>query len=172
MSKLKIASAITHACAVATAVLAAGAAVHLGIDLEAKAPKAVDTTTVYTTHKISYAFLETRPYTNRYGGICGADTYLHCGVIQDDGSIKEETEDVDYVTIKYSDEDNSLLKKRNETQLYRINSRTRLNQTLCTITTFTQLRKRNAVTCRNAVTTKRTTSCAHTRTNAGETSRL
>lgn len=107
MSKLKIASAITHACAVATAVLAAGAAVHLGIDLEAKAPKAVDTTTVYTTHKISYAFLETRPYTNRYGGICGADTYLHCGVIQDDGSIKEETEDVDYVTIKYSDEDYS-----------------------------------------------------------------
>lgn len=62
--------------------------------------------------------------------------------------------------------------KRNETQLYRINSRTRLNQTLCTITTFTQLRKRNAVTCRNAVTTKRTTSCAHTRTNAEETSRL
>jgi hypothetical protein len=75
--------------------------------LEAKAPKAVDTATVYTTHKISYAFLETRPYTNRYGGICGADTYLHCGVIQDDRSIKEETEDVDYVTIKYSGEDYS-----------------------------------------------------------------
>lgn len=46
MSKLKIASAIAYTCAVATAVLAAGAAVHLGIDLEAKAPKAVDTTTV------------------------------------------------------------------------------------------------------------------------------
>lgn len=107
MSKLKIASAITHACAVATAVLAAGAAVHLGLDLEAKAPKAVSMTTVQATHKISYAFLETRPYTNRYGGICGADTYLHCGVIQDDGSIKEETKDVDYVTIKYSDEDYS-----------------------------------------------------------------
>lgn len=28
-------------------------------------------------------------------------------MIQDDGSIKEETEDVDYVTIKYSDEDYS-----------------------------------------------------------------
>lgn len=66
MSKLKIASAITHACAVATAVLAAGAAVHLGIDLEAKAPKAVSVTTVQATHKISYAFLETLPYTNRY----------------------------------------------------------------------------------------------------------
>lgn len=39
MSKLKIASAITHACAVATAVLAAGAAVHLGIDLELKRQK-------------------------------------------------------------------------------------------------------------------------------------
>jgi hypothetical protein len=64
-------------------------------------------TTVQATHKISYAFLETRPYTNRYGGICGADTYLHCGVIQDDGIVKEETEDVDYVTIKYSDEDYS-----------------------------------------------------------------
>ena len=100
MSKLKIASAIAYACAVATAVLAVGAAVHFGLYLEAKAPKAVDTTAVY-------AFLETRPYTNRYGGICGADTYLHCGVIQDDGSIKEETEDVDYVTIKYSDEDYS-----------------------------------------------------------------
>ena len=107
MSKLKIASAITHACAVATAVLATGAAVHLGIDLEAKAPKAVSVTTVQATHKISYAFLETLPYTNRYGGICGADTYLHCGVIQDDGIVKEETKDVDYVTIKYSDEDNS-----------------------------------------------------------------
>jgi hypothetical protein len=107
MSKLKIASAIAYACAVATAVLAVGAAVHFSLYLEAKAPKAVDTTAVYTTHKISYAFLETRPYTNRYGGICGADTYLHCGVIQDDGSIKEETEDVDYVTIKYSDEDYS-----------------------------------------------------------------
>ena len=57
MSKLKIASAITHACAVATAVLAAGAAVHLGLDLEAKAPKAVSMTTVQATHKISYAFL-------------------------------------------------------------------------------------------------------------------
>lgn len=107
MSKLKIASAITYACAAATAVLAVGAAVHFALYLEAKAPKAVDTATVYTTHKISYAFLETRPYTNRYGGICGADTYLHCGVIQDDGSIKEETEDVDYVTIKYSGEDYS-----------------------------------------------------------------
>ena len=96
MSKLKIASAITHACAVATAVLAAGAAVHLGLDLEAKAPKAVSMTTVQATHKISYAFLETRPYTNLYGG-----------VIQDDGIVKEETEDVDYVTIKYSDEDYS-----------------------------------------------------------------
>lgn len=107
MSKLKIASAITYACVVATAVLAVGAAVHFALYLEAKAPKAVDIATVYTTHKISYAFLETRPYTNRYGGICGADTYLHCGVIQDDGSIKEETEDVDYVTIKYSGEDYS-----------------------------------------------------------------
>lgn len=107
MSKLKIASAITHACVVATAVLAAGAAVHLGIDLEAKAPKAVSVTTVQATYKISYAFLETRPYTNRYGGICGADTYLHCGVTQDDGNVKEETNDVDYVTIKYSDEDYS-----------------------------------------------------------------
>jgi hypothetical protein len=87
--------------------LAVGPAVHFALYLEAKAPKAVDTATVYTTHKISYAFLETRPYTNRYGGICGADTYLHCGVIQDDGSIKEGTEDVDYVTIKYSDEDYS-----------------------------------------------------------------
>lgn len=110
MLKLKIASAITHACTVATAVLAVGAAVyfvHFALYLEAKAPKAVDTTAVYTTHKISYAFLETRPYTNRYGGIYGADTYLHCGVIHDDGSIKEETEDVDYVTIKYSGEDYS-----------------------------------------------------------------
>lgn len=107
MSKLKIASAITYACAAATAVLAIGVAVHFALYLEAKAPKAVDTTTVYTTHKISYAFLETRPYTNRYGGICGADTYLHCGVIQDDGNVKEETNDVDYVTIKYSDEDYS-----------------------------------------------------------------
>ena len=107
MSKLKIASAITYACAVATAVLAAGAAVHLGLDLEAKAPKVVSVTTVYTTHKISYALLETRPYTNRYGGICGADTYLHCGVTQDDGIVKEETKDVDYVTIKYSDKDYS-----------------------------------------------------------------
>ena len=102
MSKLKIASAITYACAAATAVLAIGAAVHFGLYLEAKAPKAVDTTAVYTTHKISYALLETRPYTNRYGGICGADTYLHCGVTQDDGIVKEETKDVDYVTIKYS----------------------------------------------------------------------
>ena len=107
MSKLKIASAITYACAVATAVLAAGAAVHLGLDLEAKAPKAVSVTTVQATHKISYALLETRPYPTRYGGICGADTYLHCGVIQDDGAVKEETKDVDYVTIKYSDEDYS-----------------------------------------------------------------
>lgn len=92
MSKLKIASAITHACAVATAVLAVGAAVHFCLYLEAKAPKAVDTTTIYTTHKISYAFLETRPYTNRYGGICGADTYLHCGVIQDDESVKRRNQ--------------------------------------------------------------------------------
>lgn len=107
MSKLKIASAITYACAVATAVLAVGAAVHFALYLEAKAPKAVDTAAVYTTYKISYAFLETRPYTNRYGGICGADTYLHCGVTQDDGNVKEETNDVDYVTIKYSDEDYS-----------------------------------------------------------------
>ena len=107
MSKLKIASAITYACAAATAVVAVGVAVHFALYLEAKAPKAVDTTTVYTTHKISYAFLETRPYTNRYGGICGADTYLHCGVTQDDGNVKEETNDVDYVTIKYSDEDYS-----------------------------------------------------------------
>lgn len=107
MSKLKIASAIAYTCAVATAVLAVGAAVHFGLYLEAKAPKAVDTTAVYTTHKISYAFLETRPYTNRYGGICGADTYLHCGVTQEDGAVKEETEDVDYITIKYSDEDYS-----------------------------------------------------------------
>ena len=107
MSKLKIASAITYACAAATAVLAVGAAVHFGLYLEAKAPKAVSVTTVYTTHKISYALLETRPYTNRYGGICGADTYLHCGVTQDDGIVKEETKDVDYVTIKYSDEDYS-----------------------------------------------------------------
>lgn len=107
MSKLKIASAITYACAVATAVLAAGAAVHLALHLEAKAPKAVSVTTVQATHKIAYALLETRPYTNRYGGICGADTYLHCGVTQDDGIVKEETKDVDYVTIKYSDEDYS-----------------------------------------------------------------
>lgn len=107
MSKLKIASAITYACAAATAVLAVGVAIHFALYLEAKAPKAVSVTTVQATHKISYAFLETRPYTNRYGGICGADTYLHCGVIQDDRSIKEETEDVDYVTIKYSDEDYS-----------------------------------------------------------------
>lgn len=107
MSKLKIASAITYACAAATAVLAVGAAIHFCIYLEAKAPKAVSVTTVYTTHKISYALLETRPYTNRYGGICGADTYLHCGVTQDDGIVKEETKDVDYVTIKYSDEDYS-----------------------------------------------------------------
>ena len=107
MSKLKIASAITYACAAATAVLAVGAAVHFGLYLEAKAPKAVDTTAVYTTHKISYALLETRPYTNWYGGICGADTYLHCCVTQDDGIVKEETKDVDYVTIKYSDEDYS-----------------------------------------------------------------
>lgn len=63
MSKLKIASAITYACVVATAVLAVGAAIHFALYLEAKAPKAVDTTAVYTTHKISYAFLETRPYT-------------------------------------------------------------------------------------------------------------
>lgn len=108
MTKLKkIASAVTYACAAATAVLAVGAVVHLGLNLEAKAPKAVDATTVQTTHEISYAFLETRPYTNRYGGIYGADTYLHCGVIQEDGAIKEETEDMDYITIKYSDEDYS-----------------------------------------------------------------
>ena len=108
MTKLKkIASAVTYACAVATAVLATGAAVHLGLSLEAKAPKAVNVTTVQTTHRISYAFLETRPYTNRYGGIYGADTYLHCGVIQDDGAVKEETEDIDHITIKYSDEDYS-----------------------------------------------------------------
>lgn len=107
MSKLKIASAITYACAAATAVLAVGAAIYLALYLEAKAPKAVDTTAVYTTHKISYVFLETRPYTNRYGGIYGADTYLHCGVIQEDGAVKEETEDMDYITIKYSDEDYS-----------------------------------------------------------------
>ena len=92
MLKLKIASAITYACSAATAVLAVGAAVHFGLYLEAKAPKAVGTTTMYT---------------NRYGGICGADTYLHCGVTQDDGIVKEETKDVDYVTIKYSDEDYS-----------------------------------------------------------------
>lgn len=107
MSKLKIASAVTHACAVATVVLAAGAAIYLGLSLDAKAPKVVDVTTVQTTHKISYAFLETRPYTNRYGGIYGADTYLHCGVIQDDGVVKEETKDTDHITIKYSDEDYS-----------------------------------------------------------------
>ena len=107
MTKLKIASAVTHACAAATAVLAIGAAVHFGLYLEAKAPKTVGVTTVQATHKISYAFLETRPYTNRYGGIYGADTYLHCGVIQEDGAVKEETEDVDYITIKYSDEDYS-----------------------------------------------------------------
>lgn len=107
MSKLKIASAITYACAAATAVLAIGAAVHFGLYLEAKAPKAVGVTTVQTTHKISYAFLETRPYTNRYGGIYGADTYLHCGVIQEDGIVKEETKDINYITLKYSDEDYS-----------------------------------------------------------------
>lgn len=107
MSKLKIASAVTYACAAATAALAIGAAVHFGLYLEAKAPKAVGVTTVQATHKISYAFLETRPYTNRYGGIYGADTYLHCGVTQDDGNVKEETNDVDYVTIKYSDKDYS-----------------------------------------------------------------
>lgn len=107
MSKLKIASAITYACAATTAVLAAGIIIHLGLYLDSKAPKAVNVTTVQTTHKISYAFLETRPYTNRYGGIYGADTYLHCGVIQEDGAVKEETEDVDYITIKYSDEDYS-----------------------------------------------------------------
>lgn len=105
MSKLKIASAATHACAVATVALAIGAAIHLGLSLDAKAPKAVDVTTVQTTHKISYAFLEARPYTNRYGGIYGADTYLHCGVIQDDGVVKEETKDTDHTTIKYSDQD-------------------------------------------------------------------
>lgn len=107
MTKLKIASAITYACAAATAALAIGAAVHFGLYLDAKAPKAVGVTTVQATHKISYAFLETRPYTNRYGGIYGADTYLHCGVIQEDGAVKEETEDIDYITIKYSDEDYS-----------------------------------------------------------------
>lgn len=107
MSKLKIASAVTYACAAATAALAIGAAVHFGLYLDAKAPKAVGVTTVQATHKISYAFLETRPYTNRYGGIYGADTYLHCGVTQDDGNVKEETNDVDYVTIKYSDKDYS-----------------------------------------------------------------
>nr|DAG67779.1 MAG TPA: hypothetical protein [Caudoviricetes sp.] len=31
-----------------------------------------------------------------------------------------------------------------------------MNQALCTLTTFTQLRNRNTVTCRNAVTIKRT----------------
>lgn len=107
MSKLKIASAITYTCAVATVVLAVGAAIHLGLYLEAKAPKAVDTTTIHITHKISYAFLEVRPYTNRYGGIYGADTYLHCGVIQDNGIVKEESEDIDHITIKYSDKDYS-----------------------------------------------------------------
>lgn len=107
MTKLKIASAVTYACAAATAALAIGAAVHFGLYLDAKAPKAVGVTTVQATHKISYAFLETRPYTNRYGGIYGADTYLHCGVIQEDGAVKEETEDMDYATIKYSDEDYS-----------------------------------------------------------------
>lgn len=107
MSKLKIASAVTYACAAATAALAIGAAVHFGLYLDAKAPKAVGVTTVQATHKISYAFLETRPYTNRYGGICGVDTYLHCGVIQDDGVVKEETKDIDYVTLKYSDKDYS-----------------------------------------------------------------
>lgn len=107
MTKLKIASAITYACAATTAVLTAGAIIHLGLYLDSKAPKAVNVTTVQTTHKISYAFLETRPYTNRYGGIYGADTYLHCGVIQEDGAVKEETEDMDYITIKYSDEDYS-----------------------------------------------------------------
>mgnify|MGYP006928618186 CR=1 FL=1 len=107
MSKLKIASAVTYACAAATAALAIGAAVHFGLYLEAKAPKAVGVTTVQATHKISYVFLETRPYTNRYGGIYGADTYLHCGVIQDDGVVKEETKDIDYATLKYSDKDYS-----------------------------------------------------------------
>ena len=108
MSKLKkIASAITYACVVATAVLAVEAAVHFALYLDAKAPKAVGVTTVQATHKISYAFLETRPYTNRYGGIYGADTYLHCGVIQEDGAIKEETVGMDYITIKYSDGDYS-----------------------------------------------------------------
>lgn len=107
MSKLKIASAVTHACAAATAVLAIGAAVHFGLYLDAKAPKAVGVTTVQATHKISYAFLETRPYTNRYGGIYGADTYLHCGVIQEDGIVKEETKDINYITLKYSDKDYS-----------------------------------------------------------------
>ena len=107
MSKLKIASAVTYACAAATAALAIGAAVHFGLYLDAKAPKVVGVTIVQATHKISYAFLETRPYTNRYGGIYGADTYLHCGVIQDDGNVKEETKDIDYVTLKYSDEDYS-----------------------------------------------------------------
>lgn len=107
MSKLKIASAVTYACAAATAALAIGAAVHFGLYLDAKAPKAVGVTTVQTTHKISYAFLETRPYTNRYGGIYGADTYLHCGVIQEDGIVKEETKDINYITLKYSDKDYS-----------------------------------------------------------------
>ena len=87
--------------------MAVGAAVHFGLYLEAKAPKAVSVTTVYTTHKISYALLETRPYTNRFVGFCCTYTYLHCGVTQDDGIVKEETKDVDYVTIKYSDEDYS-----------------------------------------------------------------
>lgn len=107
MTKLKIASAVTHACAAATAALAVGAAIYLGLYLDAKAPKAVGVTTVQATHKISYAFLETRPYTNRYGGIYGADTYLHCGVIQEDGIVKEETKDINYITLKYSDEDYS-----------------------------------------------------------------
>ena len=107
MTKLKIASAVTHACAAATAALAVGAAIYLGLYLDAKAPKAVGETTVQATHKISYAFLETRPYTNRYGGIYGADTYLHCGVIQEDGIVKEETKDINYITLKYSDEDYS-----------------------------------------------------------------
>lgn len=107
MTKLKIASAVTYACAAATAALAMGAAIHLGLSLEAKTPKAVDVTTVQTTHKISYAYIETRVYTNRYGGVSGSKPYLHCGVVQDDESVKEETKDIDYVTLKYSDEDYS-----------------------------------------------------------------
>lgn len=107
MTKLKIARAATYACAVTAAALTVGATIYLGLALEAKAPKAVGMATVHITHKISYAFLETRPYTNRYGGIYGADTYLHCGVIQEDGTVKEKTEDMDHITIKYSDKDYS-----------------------------------------------------------------